>query len=253
MHLTCPQCGQPVKADNINIQQMVAVCAACDTVFPFEPPQITTRRRKTKKPRHLLLRETDTLRMTFRTNFRLDKNESFISVSIGTVFHTIVTAIVASVYFAGEIPVFVPIVFGVVLLLLYYWLGLKIFNKTQIEMDDRAIQIAHKSIPRLLNHVNEIHLGGVLAIHCEETPKSAKEGYDTPLYRVWAQMADGSRRIIVNDVIADYGFFIAQHMQERLDKLAALDVSRLEDEQQHQDDEHNGRVNSQTPAQMRLR
>ena len=230
MQLACPNCGEPVVADNINIQQMVAVCSACDTVFEFERPQPKSKRRKVKQPEHLTLREdSDTLQMRFRTNFRLDKNEAFLTGAITSFFLTFVTVLLASQYVAGDVPLLIPAAFSLVTLGMYYWLALIVWNITQIEADDDEITVTRKPLPDFLYHTRHINLSGVVAIRSEETAVSKKEAYDTPRYRVWAEREDGSQQIIVTDVIEEYAYFITQTLDQRLNE-ALEDISHLTDE-----------------------
>ena len=51
-----------------------------------------------------------------------------------------------------------------------------------------------------------------------------EEEYDMPRYRVWAETADGSRKMIVNDVIEDYAYFVVQRLEERLHSETEYDV-----------------------------
>jgi hypothetical protein len=242
MQVNCPNCGEKVTAENINIQKMTAVCAACDTVFSFELPETKAKRRKVKQPVRLALRDSETLRMEFRTNFRLDRNEAFFSSLIGgSSMGFIALLLIAS----GEAPFLVTFGFALVAAVLFYWLALIVVNKTHLEMDEDAIRVTRKPLPNLLNPGYEVPLAGVTAIKYEETAASKKEAYDTPRYRVWAETADGSRRTIVSDVIEEYAVFIAQRLEERLHTDANLDVSRLEDER-HADDEAD--VHEASPA-----
>lgn len=227
MQLICPNCGEKIAAEHINIQRMVAVCPACDTVFAFDAPADKAKRRKVKQPEHLTLRDADTLQMTFRTNFRLDKNETFVSSSVLSFVFTFLTVLLISGYFANDVPIIMPIVFGLVALASYYLLALTAFNATHIEMRDDTITISRRPLPNPFQQSHQIDLDGVIAILCEETPVSRREAYDTPRYRVWAEMANGSRQIIVNDVVADYAYFITQCLNERLDADEETDVSRL--------------------------
>ncbi|MDQ7024624.1 MAG: hypothetical protein Q9P01_12880 [Anaerolineae bacterium] len=234
MQLTCPNCGERIRAEHINVQKMVAVCSVCDTVFRFNmsDADAKAKRRKVKQPQPLALRdEDDTLHMDFRTNFRLDRDESFILDTAGGIFATILSVILMTEYVAGggDIPLFVPLGAGLAAVLLYSFIGFRIFSRTHIDMDDEKILISRKPIQSPLNPIREVNLAGVAAIRCEETAISIKEAYDTPRYRVWAEMANGSRKVIVNDVIDDYGYFIAQRLQERLHIDSDLDISRLED------------------------
>jgi len=232
MQLTCPECGEAIMSENINAQEMFAVCSVCNTVFPFDLPETKAKRRKVKKPRQLMLRDAQTLHMAFRTNFRLDRDEAFISSGVMSLVFTLVTLVFTNEYLIGDRSLLMPLIFGALVFVFYYVLALLLYNKTHIDMDADSIQVSRQPLPTL-NRTQNINLSGVVAIHCEETPISIKEGYDTPRYRVWAELAGGSCKTIVTDVIDDYGFFIAQRLQERLHHDTHLDVSRLEDFEPH--------------------
>ena len=237
MQVNCPNCGAKVTADHINIQKMTAVCAACDTVFPFDLPEAKAKakRRKVKQPANLILRDADTLEIEFRTNFRLDKNQALLSsLTGGFAFMMLVVELV--LFNDGDSPFILTGTFFAVALTLFYGVALIILNKTHIKMDEESIAVTRGPLPNPLNQGHDVSLAGVAAIKYEETAASKKEAYDTPRYQVWAETEDGSRRTIVNDVIEDYAVFVAQHLQERLQMDADLDVSRLEDDQYHLDD-----------------
>ena len=231
MQLICPNCGEQIAAENINIQQMVAVCAACDTVFEFAPPTTKAKRRKVKQPAHLMLRDTETLLMTFRTNFRLDKNEAFLMSAIISVVFTLMTAFLISDYLQDGGSIFIPMMVGAVALASYYKLVLTVLNANHIEMNDGQITVSRRPFPSLFDQTQHINLDGVTAIRTEETAISKKENYDTPRYRVWAEFEGRSRQTIVNDVTEEYALFIAQILEERLNDEADMDVSHLADDE----------------------
>jgi hypothetical protein len=235
MRLNCPNCGEHVTAENINIQKMTAVCAACDTVFPFELPEAKAKAkwRDVRQPEKLVLRDAETLRMEFATNFRLDRNETFI---LGTVGGSVMSVVGLSLIGELGVPIFLPIGFLLIAAALFYWAALTVLNRTHIEMDADTITVKRRPFPNPLQQKFEIPLDGVTAIKYEETPTSKKEGFDTPRYRVWAEMTDGFRRTIVNDVIEDYAVYIAQTLEERLYADSNADVSRLEDDDRHLDE-----------------
>jgi hypothetical protein len=108
MEVNCPNCGEKVTAENINIQKMTAVCAACDTVFPFELPEAKAKRRKVKQPAKLTLRDTETLQMEFWTNFRLDRNEAFLSSTIGGISMAFMALLLIG---SQDVPPILPVVF----------------------------------------------------------------------------------------------------------------------------------------------
>jgi hypothetical protein len=232
MQLICPHCGAPVSAENINIQRMAAVCAACDTVFQFDPAEPRHKRRKIKQPRDIQSAETDAgLRIAFRTNFRLDRNEGFLAAAIMSFVFTFITAMmIAASRAKPEITLFI-LGFGLVTLFFYYTLGLVAYNKTIIEVDDEQISISRKPLPNLLSQPQTISLAGVEKIRYEETAASRKEDYDIPRYHVWADMVEGKRKPIVTDVIEDYAVFVSQRLNEYLDLDTAPDTTRLQDEE----------------------
>ena len=222
MQLTCPQCGQSVKADHINIQQMAAVCPSCSNVFQFAAEGPKLKRRKARQPRHLQLDESEGLHIAYRTNFRLEKNENFINSGVLSVVFTFAAILMISLYLAGELPIILPILFGLATPPMYYWLGLIAFNKTHIDMDGVSIKVSRRPLPNI-GQAREIDLSGITSISAEETSASKQKEYDTPRYHVWANFSGGGRKLIVADVTEEYGYFTAQ----TLDGWLQQDASRL--------------------------
>lgn len=236
MQVRCQNCGAKVPAENINVQKMTAVCTACDNVFSFELPEAKakTKWRDVRQPEKLALRDAETLRMEFATNFRLEKSAGFVLGTFGGLGSILLALLVGA---EAETPSLMPLVFLLIAAALFYWSALTVMNKTFIEMDDDAIAIQRKPIPSLFDKRREVPLEGVTAIKYEETALSRKEAYDTPRYRVWAETTEGISRTIVNDVIEEYAVFIAQALQERLYIESAPKTARLEDDDQGQDDD----------------
>src|SRR5215813_8819537 len=144
MQVICPNCGEKVTAENINIQKMTAVCAACDTVFPFDLPEVKIKGRKVKLPTKLTLRDSDTLQMEFWTNFRLDRNEPFLASLFGVIGATVMTLLLIQVGQTKGVPFILPLVFALIALALFYWMALTVVNKTHIEMDEESIKVTRK-------------------------------------------------------------------------------------------------------------
>ncbi|MAU12009.1 MAG: hypothetical protein CL607_19455 [Anaerolineaceae bacterium] len=227
MQITCPNCGQTITAEHINIQKMAAVCPACHHVFSFDLPTAKTKRRKVKQPGGLTLRDEDhLLSMSFRTNWRLERNENLLGMVIGGSSMSVVTALLVSEYFSsGDVPFILPIFIALIALVMFYAAAVITYNKTHISMTDYEIQVKRGPLPATDSTPQRIDLAGVVSIGYEETVASKKEGYDTPRYRLWAEMADGTRRTILNDLVKDYAAFISQRMQEHLDD----DLAMMED------------------------
>lgn len=228
MQLTCPNCEKTVRAENINIQQMVAVCGTCDTVFDFTHPNAQSippklKKRKVKPPAPMIVDERDdSLELAFRTNFRLDRDESFITGIIlsGLGFFGSIATINEFLYDTRTI---FPLVFVLVTLALIYRLILHVYNRTHIYMDMDTITISRQPLPQFFDTSKTVNVSGITAIRCEETKVSKRENYDTPRYQVWGETIDGLRRVIVTDVTEPYAYYITQALNERLESLSVFD------------------------------
>jgi hypothetical protein len=233
MQLKCPNCGEPISSQHINIQQMAAVCPACHTVFQFDPSDSGSKikRRKVKRPQQVTAYESDNhLHIAFRTNFRLDKNEALLSVAGFSVIFTFITLTLLSQPSVIAKAPFIPLGFSLITLVLYYLLALVAFNKTHIYINDEQIEVSRKPLPNPLTQPTTITLAGIETTRYEETPVSKKEHYDTPRYNVWAEMVDGNHKLIVGDVIEDYAVFVSQRLNEFLDLDDTPDVAHLLDD-----------------------
>lgn len=235
MQVLCPNCGAKVTADNINIQRMTAVCAVCDTVFSFDLPEAKakTKWRDVRQPEKLILRDAETLRMEFATNFRLDRNVNFIMGTAGGVSMSLIGLLLST---DPEVPGLLTVGILLFAAILFYWAMLTVLNRTHIEMDEDSITVRRKPFPNPFEQRLEIPLDGVTAIKYEETAMSKKEAYDTPRYRVWAETAGGISQTIVSDVIEEYAVYISQTLEERLYTDSDADVSRLEADHDELDD-----------------
>lgn len=236
MQLICPNCGENITAENINIHDKVAVCSHCNHLFSFNVSESTQKqkRRKVHQPQNMTVTEHDeTLSLAYRTNFRLDKDEPFLSSLLMGILFGMMT-IVTTGELINEGALFtIPLLFGVVSILAFYRLALIVFNQTVIDMDAESIAISRQPLPSLANITNKMSTYNIKSIDSEETEVSKKEAYDTPRYHVWATMMDGSRKVIVKDVTEEYGIFIAQYLNENLqhadENVEQINTSRLAD------------------------
>lgn len=239
MQINCPNCDTPIPAEQINIQRMMAVCPQCSTVFEITAPGVKVKRRKVKQPDHLhVIESRQGMRLAFRTNFRLDRNEGFLTaLFMGLMLTFLMLMMVGEAANDGQAAL-VLLAFGVMAFIAYYILALIAFNKTYINIDDGRIQVTRGPLPSPLMQTKSIDTVRIERVDFAETPASIHKAYDTPRYTVWATMADGSRKPIVSDVIDDYAAFIAQRLNEHLDEDASLDLAHLLDDDGFRDDSH---------------
>lgn len=235
MQLQCPNCNKIVPAENINIQQMAAVCPHCDAVFRFdlsEPEKDQPmRRRKVKQPQRLQLNDDEHhLHMAFRTNFNPAEDGNLMGAAALTAAFGFLSVIMGATWLEdGEfVLLFFTLVFMTTAILSGYAAATIAYNKTYIDMDDAQLLITRGPIPE--RRPIELGLVGVKAFRYEETPASKRESYDLPRYNVWAEMIDGARKPLLSDLIDDYAVFITQQLNARLPEEAEPNLARLSDE-----------------------
>lgn len=141
----CPNCGNPISAENINIQKMTALCGNCDSVFVFtDLPENLIQREKYKRlnvptPGNLrIVEDTDErLHMTLKWSIRQDW-----STNIAIVGFVFVLALLAAALSIGEENATAWLVFSI-LLFTYplYYAGLYALNRTHISIDKDVLSI----------------------------------------------------------------------------------------------------------------
>ncbi len=85
MQIHCESCGTPIPPANINIQEKLAVCPQCGSVFSFAGHlRHGVNPRKTKQPRHFIVNDTgDTLDIEFRLLRVIKPEEHWFTVLCG--------------------------------------------------------------------------------------------------------------------------------------------------------------------------
>lgn len=226
MRIICPECQRRVSAENINMQRMAALCAHCSSLFAFELPRTRPKRRKVQKPEHLNASEDDTLRIAFRTNFRLDKNESFLNSAAMSAVFGVVSLLMGGLFLEGEVPLFLPLLFVMFSLAAFYALATITFNKTHLQFDGLKLNRSRQPLPSFTSG-QEIALGAAEAFYAEESSASIEQQYDTARFHVWAELRDGSRRLAVADLPEEYAWYIASRLDACLARDPQTDAGRL--------------------------
>ncbi|MDE2820028.1 MAG: hypothetical protein OXI40_09875 [Chloroflexota bacterium] len=230
MQINCPNCNHAIKAEQINIQRMVALCDECSSVFDISTQRSKVKRRKVKRPPHLRILMEDPLHLAFRTNFRLDKSESFQTSAILSGIFSLLTLLMTGLVLEGEVPIFLPFMFMAMAIAAIYSLATNTYNQCHICMEEDAIRVSRAPLPSL-TQARQISLDGVESFAVEETSASQREGYDTPRYHVWAKYAGGDRRLVIGDLTDEYASYIASQLNQRLMPEQAASAARLSDSQ----------------------
>ena len=227
MQLTCPNCQTPITVDLINIQEMTAVCGTCHTVFGFERPQSKQKQRKLKEPDTFDVRESDdNLHMSFRSISRWYADDNIIGGLGGGLAFFLVGFFFRN---GAEFPAILPLVFWSAALFSLLWTIAFVVNRTHINMNDESIDVSRKPISALSSIRKSIDMTNVVAIHIDETAQSKTEGYETPKYRIWAEMSDRRQETILKDLVEPYASVVAQRLQSYLADMNEYEELYVED------------------------
>ena len=225
MQLTCPECESGIAAEDINIQRLMALCHNCDSIFSFGNKPTKAKRRHYEQPKHLRMTNGKQLRMAFRTNFRLDKDENFQAGSAMSIVFSFITLVMLAIGAAEGIPFFLPLIFAALALVALYSVAVMAWNRTVVKMDEARLHIARLPLPSFGKSI-ALPLDDIVSFACEETKASHDEGFDTPRFHVYANLSSGRRRVVLADLVEDYGFFVTGRLSEWLNGTS-VDGSRL--------------------------
>ena len=144
--LKCPSCGATARAEDINIDKLVAKCQACNTVFVFEEKiQLAARRR----PEVLLPPGIDAYSLPSEIDMLVSWRRSSHSFLI---FFTIFWNAILSIFVAVAITTgswsilaFISVHLAIGIGLLYYTTA-TLFNTTHINVDNFNLLVEHRPI-----------------------------------------------------------------------------------------------------------
>ncbi len=226
MQPVCPQCQQPVEAKQVNIQQMLALCPACNSIFELRPDLRRRKTRKVQQPTGLQLQDGDPLIFKFRTNFRLEKNEHFVNSAVMSAVLSLVTILMIGLTLSGEVTLFMPVFFATMAFATLYWLASIAWNHTEIAASENSLMVSRRPLP-VTSSSRVLDLTDVETFYAEETTASQQEGYDTPRFHVWASETEGGRKLVVGDLTEEYATYIASRLDAWLRESDDRSVDRL--------------------------
>lgn len=203
MRITCPECRAPLAAADVNLDNLVARCRACDGVFRLDLPAPATHAvarvarppRDAEVPRPVSLGEHRGLHdLTIRRRW-FGPQHVFIALfafcwdAFLVFWYSMVT---------GEAPwifsVFPLIHVAVGVGLTYYALA-GFVNRTTVRADDATLRVSHGPLPwpgeRLL------HRRAIEQLYCVEDVKQGKNGTRTT-YEVHAQLTGGRHEKVLS-------------------------------------------------------
>jgi len=244
--LTCPQCGSPISAEQINIQKTLAVCPACATVFDFsatvsDPAPIPAathkrKRRKVKQPEHITIQPNATgLDLVYKWGIKSESQSTLFWMGLWAVIAIAISIVFpllsGEAIFSGDSPFWLGTLF-VGGFPFYYFLCL-FTNSTRFLLDEDQLQV--RTTPLWFwgaGHAT-VDTPDVEAVYWE-LAEDADE--DDENYTVYARLRDGERKKLLEGILKLDAEFIAQEMNSALYELENGDYAHLTEGEDMEDE-----------------
>ena len=218
MHLTCKSCRSPIGADDVNLDNGLAKCRACNAVFRFDDDPMlavggSQPRERMKAPKSLA-QETAGGQLTFRHRWFSPK---FLFMVFFCVFWDGFLVVWYTVAFAGDAPLLFklfPLIHVTVGVALTYYTIAGFVNTTTVTLDRGHLSVRHGPLPwpgKL-----DVDTGRFRQLYCEEKVSRGRNGVSYT-YDLKAVMSDGERRKIVTGLDSpDVPLYLEQQLEEWL-------------------------------------
>lgn len=215
MALNCPNCGAAIPTENINIQEMVALCDQCGNVFNFKG-QVQARKAKPRtvpRPKKLRLQEQDDrLEISHRRVY--SPSDQAGCVGAGSIFAGLPTLI----YFVGlldsGLSTALLIIIGVIIAALWGVLIWLLLMTTRIIADEETLSVRSRQFSFYRNNV--LNWQEIVRVLCEETGESQQSSSPDKYYHLSVEMTDGRQIPIQRALPENYAFYITQVLNDRL-------------------------------------
>jgi hypothetical protein len=215
MQIHCPNCDTPIPANGINIQDKLAVCPQCSSVFSFADLPLRQRKeRKVKAPEGMTVTENpDSLEIQFPW-LRMAGKTGMMLAGIFTLCLLFPgAAAVALIATAHSIaPVFWGVALGLLALFLGYPAAIILLDRARLMIDDEAIRVEYKPVPA--GHKVHAERGEIERVYCA-LPPGQVVGRGQGYYGVWAVYRDG-REVLLTTLRREWAMYIAQTLDTYL-------------------------------------
>ncbi len=224
MQLSCKQCGADIRAEDINIERLIAKCAECHAVFGFAEdipgaatestaPRRRPRRAKVPLPSGFRLEDHGVgLRIVYRWWRPL-----FIFIAVFTVFWCGFLVFWYGMALATDAPILAlvfPLIHVAVGLGLAYYTIAGFLNRTYIDVDGRQIAITHAPLPWPGSKTIPAH--SIAQLYVIENRRRSRNGEHFS-YDLRAIDKSGQRLKVLSTLPEpDQALYVEQAVEERL-------------------------------------
>jgi predicted Zn finger-like uncharacterized protein len=221
MQLQCPHCSAPIQAENINIQEMLAVCSECHHVFEFSRSAVARKAkgRKLKPPNRVRVHEDDEcLELSYWLVF-----------GPGPKFGMVMSLIALVVYGAmligawrGNASAPPLLVIGLLMLLFAYLEAVFLTTTTRISLDADQVAVTSGPLPFPLKDDKTLSVHDVARVFSKRATEAMPPFL--PTHNVYAELHDGEEVPVVTSLPREYARYIAATLDDYLHAPESGDV-----------------------------
>ena len=218
MRLQCPNCNADIKAEDININRLIAKCSACNTVFEFEKK---VREQPRERPEIVMPQGIEAYHLLSELNIEIKWRQSFSSFLAfftifwnGIVFIFVAAAIITGTY-GMLLGVSIHLLVG--LALLYYMLTVMV-NTTFITANSYRLLIEHRPLKLPFYKNKDIPVGEIDQLHVERYVASTTNGKPNHAFGLYLLKTNGEKiRLLKGLRNPDQARYVEQEIERFLD------------------------------------
>ncbi|MBN1565720.1 MAG: hypothetical protein JXA10_17890 [Anaerolineae bacterium] len=221
MQLKCPVCGAPILAGQINVQELVAVCPACDHVFAFNRETVArkAKARKLKTPARVQARQDDH-QLTL----------AYVRASGAGPKLSLVTTTVCSLMALGAgsdgAPHGIVMIFAALALLALYTFAVFMTTTTRITADEDSLTVSSGPLPFPIKNDKTLKVETIAQVAFEEAQESFPSSLGASVY---AELHNGERVNVVTALPHEHARYLAATLDDYLRAAAGAVYEGEED------------------------
>lgn len=228
MRLVCIECGTAIPAANINVNKLIAVCPACNSVFHFELHENKVKQRKIKAPERMVVHDDAPLHLSYDRVFGSENRAALIGIGFATFMFTVIMMTTIGGFLADDMSIFVPLFVGTLWFSFFYTELMLYFTKTRIISDGNQLRAEHEFFPHPLQEKDRsIDIHAIQRVFMEESYSSKRRVDAERSYHLYAETDADSRALILKGVPEKYALFIQQEIMKLVHEEADYDGTRL--------------------------
>jgi DNA-directed RNA polymerase subunit M/transcription elongation factor TFIIS len=173
MELKCPNCGEFIPAENINIQEMVALCSECQHVFAFTRRAIArkTKRRIPPQPERVHAHVDDGgLELSYRLVFGSGSKFGLVMATLAVVVSTILL-VNASI---SHEPTSLLFFLALIALVFSYVAAVGVTTTTTITVDTQRLEVSSGPLPFPIKDDKTLSTADITRVSCHPPTMSAR-------------------------------------------------------------------------------